>query len=115
MTINPENIRTGGSWEVFEVTSDYRRSRMWIDDNSYIVRTEYLGDEILQGVNSELRDASKGVRTGDYTHVGSIPLNVLYNPKFQIAEKLQQDDKDYLKWFLNSEHGAPWKTWWGKL
>ena len=113
--IKPEDIRTGGTWEGFEVTDTYRRSRMWMDEKSYIVKTEYLADDELITENQRRSHDSKGRRLGDYTHVGSIPLNVLYSPDFQIAEKLKEDDKDYMKWFLNSDKGAPFKTWWGKL
>lgn len=104
-----------GDWELFEVTEDYRRWRLPIGPEQWIVKTEYLGDEILIDWNTHKREESRGKRVGEWTHVGSVPLNMLYNPKTQIAEKLKEGDKDHLKWFLNHEDGRPYKTWWGKL
>jgi hypothetical protein len=47
--------------------------------------------------------------------VARIPLNVLYDPKTQIIEKLQQGDKDHMKWFLNSEKARPWRNFRGRI
>ena len=111
--IDPRDIHDG-DWEVFEVTPEYRRSRLWLDDTKYIMRTEYLADEALQEQNRQAFDASLGKRfNDDYTNVASVPLNVLYDPKHQIAEKLREGDQDHLKWWLKRDEARPFKRFRG--
>ena len=74
--LDPSDIH-GGNWEVFEVTPEYRRSRLWIDEKSYIVRTEYLGEETLIAANQESFNDSQTKRFGDGKVVGRVPLNML--------------------------------------
>jgi hypothetical protein len=104
-----------GSWEVFEVTPEYRRSRLWIDDKSYVQRTEYLAEAALIESNRQAFDESEGKRFGDGRIVARIPLNVLYGSTSEIAAKLKQGDQDHLKWFLNRDEGRPWRRFRGRL
>ena len=114
--IDPKTINDDGTgWTLIEETPGFRRYMKWVDDTRQIIKTEYLQDETMQAFNQELAWDSRGRRLGDYTHVGSIPLNVFYSPDSQISEKLKEDDKVFMKWFLNSDAGKPYKTWWGKL
>ena len=98
--------------------SDDGVTRVWRYDRpegGFYQRKETVAEDELLKINQEIADASRGVRLRDYTHVGTVPLHTFYSPEFQIAEKLREDDRDYMKWFLNSDKGAPFKTWWGKL
>lgn len=115
MTIDPSNTR--GEWEVFEVTPDYRRARIWLDPErtQCIVRTEHLASDDLIAANQQSLHESQGKRFGDGRVVASIPMNVLYDPKNQIAAKLKEGDKDHLKWFLNSEQARPWRSFRGRV
>lgn len=102
-------------WYVY---SDDGATRVWRydrEDGGFWQRKETLAEDTLIAWNQERAEMSKGRRTGEWTHVGSVPLHLLYNPASQISEKLKEGDKDHLKWFLNSEAGRPYKTWWGKL
>ena len=116
MAIDPSNIHSD-AWEVYEVTPDYRRARIWLDPEKTkcIVRTEHLASDALIDANRQSFDDSQGKRFGDGRVVASIPLNVLYAPENQIAEKLKEGDKDHLRWFLNSERGRPWRNFRGRV
>jgi hypothetical protein len=112
--LDPHDIH-GREWEVFEVTPEYRRSRLWIDEMSYVQRTEYLAEDRLVESNRQAFDDSLGKRFGDGRIVARIPLNVLYGSKSEIAAKLRQGDRDHLKWFLNRGEARPWRRFRGKL
>jgi hypothetical protein len=100
---------------VFEVTPEYRRSRLWIDDKSYIQRTEYLAEETLVESNRRAFDESQGKRFGDGRIVARIPLNVLFGSGSEIAARLKEGDRDHLKWFLNRDEARPWRRFRGRL
>lgn len=112
--VDPRDIH-GGDWELFEQTPDFRRYRLWIDDKTYIQKTEFLADEALVEQNRQSFDASQGKRFGDGQIVGRIPLNILYGSKSEVAAKLKEGDRDHLKWWLNSEQGRPWRSFRGRL
>jgi hypothetical protein len=111
---DPRDIH-GGDWEVFEVTPEYRRSRLWISETQYICRTEYLGDEELISQNQQEYNDSIGKRWGDGKVAARIPLNVLFSKASQITEKAKEGDKDHLKWWLNSEAARPYRTFKGVI
>ena len=100
--LDPRDIH-GGDWEVFEVTPEYRRSRLWLDDTRYIQRTEYLAEDTLIESNRQSFDESQGKRFGDGKIVARIPLNILYGSKSEVAKKLKEGDSDHLRWFLNRD------------
>ncbi|MEK1929621.1 MAG: hypothetical protein AAAC47_07495 [Pararhizobium sp.] len=102
-------------WRLFEVTDHYRRWTAQLDDGRTVMKTEYLGDAELVRANQELLRASEGKRWGDGQVVGRIPLNVLYSSQHQIAEKLKEGDRDHIRWWLNSEHALPYRTFKGKI
>lgn len=104
-----------GDWELYEVTPDYRRYRLWINEDSFIQRTEYLAsDELLEANRQEYND-SDGKRWGDGKVVARIPLNVLFSPEHQIAEKLREGDTEHLKWWLNRSENRPFRTFKGTI
>jgi hypothetical protein len=107
--------RDDAAWEVFEVTPGFRRSRLWLDDTQYIVRTEYLAEDTLIESNRQSFDESQGKRFGDGKVVARIPLNVLYAPKSEVAKKLKEGDSEHLKWWLNRDEGRPWRRFRGNL
>lgn len=115
-SIDPANIHSD-AWEVFEVTPDYRRARIWLDPErtQCIVRTEHLASDDLIAANQQSLNDSQGQRFGDGKVVGRIPLNVLYAPQNQLIEKLKQGDKDHARWVLNSEAFRPWRCFRGKI
>jgi hypothetical protein len=114
-SIDPSTIR--GEWEVFEITPDYRRSRIWLDPErtKCVVRTEHLASDDLIAANQQSLHESQGQRFGDGKIVGRIPMNMLYSPKYQIAAKLKEGDKDHIKWILNSEDFRPFRTFRGRI
>lgn len=111
---DPRDIH-GGDWEVFEITPEYRRSRLWISEDQYIQRTEFLADEQLIADNQQHFNDSIGRRWGDGQVAARIPLNVLFSSKSQIVEKAKEGDRDHLKWFLNSEACRPYRTFKGTV
>jgi len=113
-SVDPRDI-SGGDWELFEVTPQFRRSRLWISDTQYIMRTEFLADDELIKANQEEFNDSIGKRWGDGRVAARIPLNVLFSEKSQIAEKAKEGDKDHLKWWLNSEAARPYRTFKGSV
>ena len=115
-SIDPSNIHSD-AWEVYEVTPDYRRARIWLDPErtQCIVRTEHLASDALIDANRQSFDDSQGRRFGDGKVVGRIPLNVLYAPQNQLVEKLKEGDKDHAKWWLNSEAARPFRTFRGNI
>lgn len=118
--IDPErvNIRDD-AWELVEVTEDFVRHRApmerYADGNVlYVYRTTPRGLTALLEDNKRSLNDSDGKRFGDGQIVASIPLNVLFDPKMQIAEKLREGDSDHLKWWLNKRDDAkPFKRFRG--
>ena len=110
------------AWEFVEATEDYIRDRAplerFADGNvMYVYRTRPRGVDALLEANRAKRDDSEThkSRFGDGKIVASVPLNVLFNPKLQIAEKIREGDTDHIKWFLNSEQARPWRSFRGKV
>lgn len=117
MTHSSEDFGTipDSAWTLFEVDDNQRRYFCKIDDTRTVVKTEYLGNDELIEANQQAVHDSYGKRFGDMPKVASIPMNVFYDPKTQLVEKLQQGDKDHMKWFLNSEAARPWRTFRGNI
>lgn len=113
-SVDPRDIH-GGDWEVFEITPEYRRSRLWISDTQYIQRTEYLANDTLLEANRQDFNDSETKKWGDGQIAARIPLNIFYSAEHQIAEKLREGDKDHAKWWLNSEKGRPFRSFKGTV
>ena len=102
-------------WRLFDTTPHMRRWIADLGDGRSVIKTEYLGDEELVKENQELLNNSYGKRFGDGQVIGRVPLNVLYSSQHQIVEKLKEGDRDHMKWWLNSEHALPYRTFRGKV
>lgn len=116
------------TWQVVEVTPEYRRS---VGRGTHpvtgipieVMRTEFLADAELQKLNAEERNArdskpwSSGVGSDKggnipLIRVGRIPLNKLFS---ELAPKMREGDKDHLKWWLNRDENQPFRTKSGNL
>lgn len=106
------------AWTAFEVTDDYVRSYAIVDINGTAVRaerTQYLADELLQEANKEEYKDSETKRWGDGRIVARVPLNVLFDPVRQLAEKMREGDRDHLPWWLDSEDALPFRNFKGRI
>lgn len=101
------------AWILYEVTPEYRRYRCPIGDGNFAIKTEYLGQDLLIRKNQEDFHDSIGRRWGDGKIVARVPMNVLYNSKNQFVEKSQKGDREFMKWWLNSEAARPYRCFKG--
>lgn len=109
--VDPDEIRDG-NWEVFEVTPEYRRSRLWLDDTQTIVRTEYLAEDDLIASNQQSLHDSQNQRFGDGKVVARVPMHKWAR---EIAPRLQEGDDDFTKWWLNHENNRPYRSFRGRV
>lgn len=103
------------AWTLYEIDGPYRRYICHLDDKRSVIKTELIANDELIKQNQDDLFESQTKRFGDGKVVARIPLNVLYDPKTQLIEKLQQGDKDHMRWFLNSDHAKPWRSFRGKV
>lgn len=109
-------IRADSSdWELFEVTPTMRRYRLWLDENQYIIKTEYIEDEALIEQNKQLYNDSDGKRFGDGKVVARVPLNMLYSEQTELARRMKEGDPEHLKWWLNRDEARPYRTFKGRI
>lgn len=116
------------TWQVVELTDTYRRS---VGRGEHpvtgfpieVLRTEFLEDEKIQKLNTAERNSRDGKRWTDgagsdkggnmpMVRVARIPLNKLYD---EVTSRMQDGDKDHLKYWLNHEDNAAFRTKSGKL
>ena len=122
-SIDPSQINIpDDAWELVEVTEDFVRHRAplerYADGNVlYVYRTQPRDvTGLLEANQRSLADSETNkTRFGDGKVVASIPLNVLFDPKTQIAEKIKEGDRDHIKWFLNSDQARPWRNFRGRV
>ena len=110
--LDPKLVRDDLDWQLYEATPEYRRYAADDGNGNMVIKTEYLGDEALLEQNRQAYNDSYGQRFGDGKVVASIPLNVYFRT---IAPRLAEGDLDYVKWFLNSEQGRPYRSFRGKV
>ncbi len=119
--IDPERVNiSDDAWELVEVTEDFVRHRApmerFADGNVlYVYRTTPRGLTGLLEDNRRLFNDSDGQRFGDGKIVGRIPLNVLFDPRTQLAEKLREGDRDHLRWYLNRSENRLYRTFRGTV
>jgi hypothetical protein len=121
LKIDPDRINIpDDAWKLVEVTEDFMRyeaplERLATGDVVYVRKTVPRGLTALLEDNKQALNDSYGKRFGDGQIVGRIPLNVLFDPKLQIAEKIREGDRDHIKYFLNSEAALPYRRFRGKV
>lgn len=102
-------------WEFESIDETGRATSIfWIDRElgTFVRRTQnYQEDELLQ-LNKDSYNESIGKRWGDGQVVANIPLNVLYK---ELAPKMQEGDKDHLKWWLNHDEKRQYRSFKGKI
>ena len=89
----------------------------WIDKEKGLGfrKTENIVEEQLLAQNRESLNDSYGKRFNDSpmgTRMASTPLNIFYR---DIAPRLKDGDKDFMKWWLNHENNRPYRTFRGKV
>lgn len=89
----------------------------WIDKAKGLGfrKTENLAEEALLKFNKESLDMSQTQKFSDEpigTKMASIPLNIFYR---DLAPRLKEGDKDFVKWWLNNEQNRPYRTFRGKV
>lgn len=116
----------GLSWEVIEVTEDFRRSRAVYGTTAdgtpvYAYRKEILAPEGFLEANRAERNATEGQRWGlgsgsekdgniPMIKVASTPLNVWYRDFAGRA-----GDQDFKRWWLKQTKNAPFRTRGGNI
>jgi hypothetical protein len=103
------------AWILVEDDGEYRRYACRVADGVTAYKTELIGDDTVLALNKQEYDDSAGRRFRDIEQVARIPLNVFYDPAMQIVEKLQQGDKDHMKWWLNRDVNRMWRNFRGTL
>lgn len=89
----------------------------WVDREKGIAfrKTENLLEPALIEENRQLFNDSQTKRFRDDpmgTKMASIPLNVFYR---DLAPRLKEGDKDFMKWFLNHDDKRLYRTFRGKV
>lgn len=120
-TIDPDRINIpDDAWKLIEVTDDFARyeaplERLANGDVIYVRKTVPRGLTAFLEANKQSFEDSQTKRFGDGQIVGRIPLNVLFDPKTQLAQKIREGDRDHMKWWLNSEQARPFRTFRGRV
>lgn len=106
-------------WEYEGTSADGLRVHYihWVDREKGIAfrKTENLVEESLLKFNAESLNMSIGKRFSDEpmgTKMASIPLNVFYR---DLAPRIKDGDKDFMRWFLNHDDNRPYRTFRGKV
>lgn len=121
LKIDPDRVNIpDDAWKLTEVTEDFLRyeapfEKLANGDTIYVRKTVPRGLDALLEDNKQALNDSYGKRFGDGQIVGRIPLNVLFDPKLQITEKIREGDRDHIRWFLNSEAALPYRRFRGKV
>ena len=103
-----------GPWTLFD--SDIKRGRYtWVKrdpDGTTTFRTDHHVDALLAR-NAEQRSLAKKDWSGDWHHVASVPMTMLYGGKWSDAHKA--GDMDYITKRLNDSEFAKFRTKEGRL
>lgn len=103
-----------GEWQLLSEDRE-TGTRKWImalDENNLVVKTESYVPSLLAEANAEDLNESEGKRFGDGQVVARIPMNTLYGP---LLEPVKQDDKRYLRKFLNDPDNRWMRSFRGRL
>lgn len=103
-----------GEWQLLSEDRE-AGTRKWImalDEHNLVVKTESWVPSLLAETNAEDLQASEDKRFGDGQVVARIPMNILYGP---LLEPVKQDDKRYLRKFLNDPDNRWMRSFRGRL
>lgn len=103
-------------WEFEGFSQDGARRHYvhWIDKAKGLGfrKTENMIEAELLERNRQSYNDSFGKRFGDGQIISSIPLNVFYR---DIAPRLKEGDRDYLRWWHNRDENRPYRTFRGRI
>lgn len=114
-------------WQVIEVTPLYRRSIGIVGydpttgEPLKALKTEHLGDEGLQRLNTEERNSRDGKRWSSGSGSdkgGNVPMvRVARIPMNKWASELapRAEDPEHYKWWLERDENQPFRTKTGRL
>jgi hypothetical protein len=113
----PDPSRIPDEQWVFEgMSEDGLRRHYLCQIDGYVFRkTENLAEDELLARNRESLNESYGKRFRDDaigTRIASTPLNIFYR---DIAPRLKEGDRDFMRWWLNNEKNRPYRTFRGKV
>ena len=88
-----------------------------------VMKTEFIEEDNLLRLNAEERNSRGSKRWGSgmgsdkggnvpMVRVGRIPLNKMFS---EIAPRMKEGDKDFLKWWLSRDENQPFRTREGNL
>ena len=106
-------VRDENGFELFDWDPATGRT-VWqyFDGEKTVFRTDYPVDGLLK-INAEQRAISSSSWAGDFHHVASVPLNVVYDSG--LAEAQNQGDMAFTKRWLNDSDNRTWRTKEGTL
>ena len=113
------NRLPASAWRLVEETEGRRTYEAWLDKegNTRIQRHETIGDEELVAWNQHLYDTSGRFSQREAgaigTPVANIPMTKFFDDSTELAKRIR--DRDYMKWWLNSEAARPYRTQKGKI
>jgi len=84
----------------------------YFDGQKDIYRIDYPVEQTIKE-NAEARASASSNWKGEYHRVASIPLNIVHDSGF--ADAVTQDDKKFIKNWLNNGDNAAWRTKDGKV
>lgn len=101
---------------VYEGTSPdgLQRRYVYVDAASGMIfrKKENLIEDNLLRLNQDQLHDSRTQRFGDGKVIARIPMNVAMQ---EIAPRLKQGDRDYLKWFLNHDEKRMYRNFRGRV
>lgn len=114
-SVDPTRI-PDDAWEYEGTSSDGLRVTYihWIDREKGILvrKTENLMEPQIIAENQQMLNDSYGKRFGEMPLVARIPLNEFYA---HFPERLQDGDRDFIKWYLNNPDKKMFRTFRGTI
>jgi len=89
-----------------------RSTWSYFDGEKDIYRIDYPVEQTIKE-NAEARASAGSHWKGEYHHVASIPLNIVHGSG--LAEAVTQQDKKFIKGFMNDPENRAWRTKEGKV
>jgi hypothetical protein len=102
-----------GAWTLVSESPEFRHYELDLGDGTVIRRTEHKHTAEMLDNNQRLLNDSMGKRWGDGQIAARIPLNLYFSSGF--AEARKQNDKKWIKRFLNDSDNRKFRTFNGKV